>query len=297
MTPRAHRRKLAAAALAAACVIIYLWMLFAWETAWGIDLKHRDAPPWLVGTFWELQWAVACAALVLLAALCAAAEGLEMWKRPPRYKGPRMFRVGDNASRVGLLALLLVACRVISLHAVSHHVGGRRGRAPSARVSAGAAGGDDAAAVLGSGLGFLAAAYAVAWRKDAPFARHGKYLFDRRKDGNPNVVSGGLSLIVCAAAAFVGAVIALAVSACIRRRRRRTYRSADVELKEADAGAAAELVFATVGARPDLGDILRRANEELGADADVLIGGPQRLVDGLEDRLRGRVVERMTWAM
>ena len=29
-------------------------------------------------------------------------------------------------------------------------------------------------------------------------------MFDRRKDGNPNVVSGGLSLIVCAAAAFVG---------------------------------------------------------------------------------------------
>ena len=171
--------------------------------------------------------------------------------------------------------------------------------APAPPGPSGAAGGDDAAAVLGSGLGFLAAAYAVAWREDAPFARHGKYLFDRRKDGNPNVVSGGLSLIVCAAAAFVGAVIALAVSACIRRRRRRSYRSAsDVELKDVgDAGAAAELVFATVGARPDLGDILRRANEELGADADVLIGGPQRLVDGLEDRLKGRVVERMTWAM
>ncbi len=29
MTPRAHRRKLAAAALAVAGVIIYLWMLFA----------------------------------------------------------------------------------------------------------------------------------------------------------------------------------------------------------------------------------------------------------------------------
>jgi len=119
------------------------------------------------------------------------------------------------------------------------------------------------------------------------------------QDGNPNVVSGGLSLVVCAVAAFVGAVIALAVSACIRRRRRRGYRSAsDVELKDTgEADAAAELVFATVGARPDLGDILRRANEELGADADVLIGGPQRLVDGLEDRLKGRVVERMTWAM
>ena len=170
---------------------------------------------------------------------------------------------------------------------------------PAPPGPSGAAGGDDAAAVLGSGIGFLAAAYAVAWREDAPFARHGKYLFDRRKNGNPNVVSGGLSLVVCAAAAFVGAVIALAVTACIRRRRRRSYRSAsDVELKDAgDAGAAAELVFATVGARPDLGDILRRANEELGADADVLIGGPQRLIDGLEDRLKGRVVERMTWAM
>mgnify|MGYP002880281957 CR=1 FL=1 len=169
--------------------------------------------------------------------------------------------------------------------------------APAPPGPSGAAGGDDAAAVLGSGLGFLAAAYAVAWREDAPFARHGKYLFDRRKDGNPNVVSGGLSLIVCAAAAFVGAVIALAVSAGIRRRRRRSYRSAsDVELKDV-GDAAAELVFATVGARPDLGDILRRANEELGADADVLIGGPQRLVDGLEDRLKDRVVERMTWAM
>ena len=140
--------------------------------------------------------------------------------------------------------------------------------------------------------------YAVAWREDAPFARHGKYLFDRRKNGNPNVVSGGLSLIVCAAAAFVGAAIALAVSAGIRRRRRRSYRSAsDVELKDGGGDAAAELVFATVGARPDLGDILRRANEELGADADVLIGGPQRLINGLEDRLKGRVVERMTWAM
>ena len=169
---------------------------------------------------------------------------------------------------------------------------------PAPPGPAGAAGGDDAAAVLGSGLGFLAAAYLVAWREDAPFARHGKYLFDRRKNGNPNVVSGGLSLIVCAAAAFVGAVIALAVSAGIRRRRRRSYRSAsDVELKEVGGDAAAELVFATVGARPDLGDILRRANEELGADADVLVGGPERLVDGLEDRLRGRVIERMTWAM
>jgi hypothetical protein len=62
-------------------------------------------------------------------------------------------------------------------------------------------------------------------------------------------------------------------------------------------GSSVHLLAFSYGARPDLGDILRRANEELGADADVLIGGPQRLIDGLEDRLKGRVVERMTWAM
>ena len=50
MTP-GTRRRLAAAAAAGACAIVYLWMLFAWETAWGIDLKHRDSPAWLVGTF------------------------------------------------------------------------------------------------------------------------------------------------------------------------------------------------------------------------------------------------------
>ena len=102
MAPRAHRRKLAAAALAAACAVVYLWMLFAWETAWGIDLKHRDSPPWLVGTFWEMQWAVACAALVLLAALCAAAEGLELWKRPPPWRSQRAYG-GDGAAAIAPL--------------------------------------------------------------------------------------------------------------------------------------------------------------------------------------------------
>ena len=281
MTPRAHRRRLAAAALAAACAIIYLWMLFAWETKWGIDLKHRDL---LVGTFWEMQWAVACAALVLLAALCAGAEGLELWKRPPRSKGPRMFRVGDNASRVGLLALLLVACRIISLHAVSHHVGGHRGRAPSARVWF--CRNDDKVRCL------KGHAHQFGWDAMVPMALLGV----PAQQFSPPFRALGLSHE--AAIAFHRVLgRAMAVSAGIRRRRRRSYRSADVELKDVDAGAAAELVFATVGARPDLADILRRANEELGADADVLIGGPRRLVDGLEDRLRGRVVERMTWAM
>ena len=50
-------------------------------------------------------------------------------------------------------------------------------------------------------------------------------------------------------------------------------------------------------ARPDLDAVVKRADEQLGADADVMIGGPQPLIDGLEDRLRDRIVERMTWAM
>ena len=169
------------------------------------------------------------------------------------------------------------------------------------RPAGGAAGGADAAAVLGSGLGFLAAAYLVAWRAGAPFAGRSPYVFDRRKDGNPNVVSGGLSLVVCAAAAFLGAAVALAVAGRVRRRGAYRGAAADVELGGgggADpAGAAAEVVFATAGARPDLDAVVKRADEQLGADADVLIGGPQPLIDGLEDRLRDRIVERMTWAM
>jgi hypothetical protein len=63
-------------------------------------------------------------------------------------------------------------------------------------------------------------------------------------------------------------------------------------------GAAAEVVFATAGARPGLGDIVKRADALLGPNADVLVGGPQRLIDGLEDCLGpGRMYERMTWAM
>ena len=72
MAPRAHRRKLAAAALAAACAVVYLWMLFAWETAWGIDLKHRDSPPWLVGTFWVPRTVKYGAWALLLAAAAGA---------------------------------------------------------------------------------------------------------------------------------------------------------------------------------------------------------------------------------
>jgi len=39
-----------------------------------------------------------------------------------------------------------------------------------------------------------------------------------------------------------------------------------------------------------------RADAQLGPSADVLAGGPQPLLGGLEDRLRGRAVER-TWEM
>lgn len=168
------------------------------------------------------------------------------------------------------------------------------------RTAGGAAGGDDAAAVFAAGVGFLVAAYGIAWRAGAPFAARSPYLFDQRKDGNPNVVSGGLSLVVCAVAAFLCAALALVATARVRHRGAYRGTPSDVELGGGGSvsdGAAAEVVFATAGARPGLDDIVKRANALLG-NADVLIGGPQRLIDGLEDSLGpGRMYERMTWAM
>ena len=43
------------------------------------------------------------------------------------------------------------------------------------------------------------------------------------------------------------------------------------------------------------GDDVR--SQQLKLDMYLLIGGPQPLIDGLEDRLENRLVERMTWAM
>ena len=63
-----------------------------------------------------------------------------------------------------------------------------------------------------------------------------------------------------------------------------------------DAGGA-EIYLTTVGSRPDLAAVLERADARLGPDADVLVGGPQLLLDGVEDRAGGRRVERMTWSM
>ena len=51
------------------------------------------------------------------------------------------------------------------------------------------------------------------------------------------------------------------------------------------------------GARPALGEVVRRADAQLGLRAEVLAGGPDVLLEGLEDRLGGRAVERMTWSM
>ena len=69
-----------------------------------------------------------------------------------------------------------------------------------------------------------------------------------------------------------------------------------VELGDVGGGAA-ETVLATSGARPDLEGVVARADAQLGAAADVLAGGPQSLLDGLEDRLGGRAVAQITWAM
>ena len=71
---------------------------------------------------------------------------------------------------------------------------------------------------------------------------------------------------------------------------------ADVELR-VTSPRGAEVVLATAGARPDLGEVVKRADAQLGFDAEVMAGGPDVLLGGLEDRLGDRAVERMTWAM
>ena len=71
----------------------------------------------------------------------------------------------------------------------------------------------------------------------------------------------------------------------------------DVELRVPATPRGAEVVLATAGARPDLGEVVRRADAQLGLRAEVLAGGPDVLLEGIEDRLGGRAVERMTWSM
>ena len=101
-----NRRRAAAALVAVACTIqIGAWFAW-WQTAWVYDDQ----------ALWHFQWALVTASLVAAAALSAPAEGFALWKRPPRYKGPRCARVADGASRVGLIALALVFIRVVSLH-------------------------------------------------------------------------------------------------------------------------------------------------------------------------------------
>ena len=80
----------------------------------------KPTPSWMMGTFFQLEWAVACAALVLAAAACARAEGFEpkaLRAMPPKI--PRSLRVGGGVSRVAYLGLVLVAARVVSLHWVA----------------------------------------------------------------------------------------------------------------------------------------------------------------------------------
>jgi hypothetical protein len=159
---------------------------------------------------------------------------------------------------------------------------------------------DDACGILGAAFGFVFMSYVLVAREDAPFGRESPYFFDQSKEGNPNTISGGLTLIVCSITAFAGAYGSLLLCGWARRRRRvpdDVVSPADVELRVPPSPRGAEVVLATAGARPDLGEVVKRADAQLGFDAEVMAGGPDVLLAGLEDRLGGRAVERMTWAM
>ena len=137
-------------------------------------------------------------------------------------------------------------------------------------------------------------------REDAPFATFSPYFFDASKVGNPNTISGGLSLIVCTVAAFAGAYGSLLICGWVRRRRsleEDVVSPKDVELRVPATPRGAEVVLATAGARPDLSEVVRRADAQLGLGAEIMAGGPDVLLEGLEDRAGGRAVERMTWSM
>lgn len=159
---------------------------------------------------------------------------------------------------------------------------------------------EDACSILGAAFGFVFMSYVVVAREDAPFGRESPYFFDASKDGNPNTISGGLTLIVCSVTAFAGAYGSLLLCGWARRWRRvpdDVVSPADVELRVPPSPRGAEVVLATAGARPDLGEVVKRADAQLGFDAEVMAGGPDVLLGGLEDRLGGRAVKRMTWAM
>ena len=134
-------------------------------------------------------------------------------------------------------------------------------------------------------------------------ARRGPSLL-QRGDGNPNTVSGGFALGACCLAAIAGAALGLAAAAVARRRRSRAARyddaPDDVELDAVeldDLASGDGLALAGDGVRPDLARVVARADEQLGAEAVVLAGGPPALLDALEDLCGGREVERMTWSM
>ena len=116
-----------------------------------------------------------------------------------------------------------------------------------------------------------------------------KYLFDRRKNGRPNVVARW-RLIVWPADASCAAI------APFRGHRRAYGGSAPPSRPTSSLRTSATMRPRFVASaveteeEKDLGVFQRRGQRRAGADADVLIGGPQRLINGLEDRLKGRVV-------
>ena len=103
---------------------------FSWETKRGQRWSRKPTPPWFAGSRWTLQWAIATCSLVAAAAACAFLAAPRDARPRRKFAAPRPFR-GARVAGGGLVVsvfLVLVLCRVVSLHVVAV------GRAPPGKA-------------------------------------------------------------------------------------------------------------------------------------------------------------------
>ena len=167
---------------------------------------------------------------------------------------------------------------------------------------------DEAVALVGAFLGYLFCAQVLLYgerndgKDQGPLSEeYHKSFFQPKRSGNPNFVSGGLAFVFCCIAAMVIAIAFLFVSDVMRWLARpkpeELAKEARVVHPIAEDAGVVRIHLQGDGKRPDLEDVVARADAELGADAHVLGGGPQFLLETLNDHLGPRFVHRLTYSM